>query len=115
MFENKNANEVTEVFTNIIIIDIMSKYIPNDTITVNDADAPWITPKIKTAIKRNHRVYRKWKSNGRKSDGREYVKEVQQITNNLIQQAKTKYNNTLGEELSDPLTGPKHFQNLLKG
>ena len=28
----------------------MTKYIPNENVTVNDADAPWITPKIKTAI-----------------------------------------------------------------
>ena len=113
IFDNKKAEEATEVFTKIIM-DIMTKYIPNENVTVNDADAPWITPKIKTAIKRNHRVYRKWKSNGRNPEGKGYVKEVQIITNNLIQKAKMKYNENLGEDLSDPLTGPKRFSKSFK-
>ena len=113
VFENKKADEATEVFTKIIM-DIMSKYIPNENVTVNEADAPWITPKIKTAIKRNHRVYRKWKSRGRNPVGKDHVKEVQKTTNNLIQEAKIKYNTTLGEELSDDLTGPKTFSKSFK-
>ena len=95
-------------------MDIMSKYIPNNVVTINDADAPWITPKVKTAIKRNHRVFRKWKSRGRPSEGWEHVKEVQKITNTLIDQAKAKYNENLGRKLSDPESGPKAFYMSLK-
>ncbi len=108
LYEDKNVDESTEIFTKVIT-DIMSKYIPNESTTINDADAPWVTPKIKTAIKRNHRVYRKWKSNGRKPEGKDYVKQVQQITNNLIQVAKIKYKESLGEKLSDLTTGSKQF------
>ena len=45
-------------------MDIMSKYIPNDIVTINDTDAHWITPKVKTAIKRNHSVFWKWNLRG---------------------------------------------------
>ena len=30
---------------------IMSLYIPNETITINDKDPPWLTSELKTAIK----------------------------------------------------------------
>ena len=113
LLENKNADEATNTFSKIIL-DIMSKYIPNNNVTVNDADAPWITPQVKTAIKRNHRVFRKWKSKGRNPDGREYVKEVQKITNTVIDHAKSKYTENLGEKLSDPLCGPKQFSTSFK-
>ena len=38
----------------------MNCSIPNKTVTINDKDAPWITPEVKQAIKKNHRVYSKW-------------------------------------------------------
>ena len=74
----------------------MTKYIPNKNVTVNDADAPWITPKIKTAIKRNHRVYRKWKANGRNPEGKGYIKGVQTISN--IHKTKTKIRMKISEK-----------------
>ena len=39
---------------------IMFQNIPNRIVTCNDKDVPWITPEVKSAIKRNSRVYRKW-------------------------------------------------------
>ena len=42
------------------IMGIMSRFIPNKIITCNAKDPPWITPEIKTAIKRKHRVYNKY-------------------------------------------------------
>ena len=52
----------------------MAKYIPHKIVSVNECDAPWITPEVKTAIKRNQRVYRKWNIRGRNHEGRENVK-----------------------------------------
>ena len=47
------------------LIEIFSRHIPNKVITCNNRDAKWITPKLKTAIKRNTRIYRKWVKRGR--------------------------------------------------
>ena len=57
-----NANEMN-VFTDAFV-EIISRHVPNKIITCNDKDAPWITPQIKTAIKRNSRVYQKWIKRG---------------------------------------------------
>ena len=46
------------VFTDTLL-SIFSRYISNIMITCNDKDAPWTTSVIKSAIRRNSRVYRK--------------------------------------------------------
>ena len=80
----------TLVFTDTIL-DIFSKNIPNKIVTCHDRDAPWITPQVKTAIKRNTRVYSKWNKRGRKPEDRPKVAEVQKVTNNLIRESKNSY------------------------
>ena len=47
---------------------IMSLYIPNETITINDKDPPWLTSELKTAIKRKHRLYRRFIRRGRNQE-----------------------------------------------
>ena len=63
LFLGLNASEMSLVFTDVLL-NIFSKHISNKSITCNDKDAPWITPKVKSAIRRNSRVYRKWVQGG---------------------------------------------------
>ena len=86
----------------------------NKIITCNDKDAPWITPKVKSAIRCNSRVYRKWVQRGRISGERDNVREVQNSTNKLINAAKRTFYVNLGNKLSDPNTGQKHFWTAFK-
>ena len=97
-----------------ILVGVISKYVPNKIITCNDKDAPWITPKLKTTIRRNARVYHKWLKRGRNEQEHDNVREVQNITDKLIKQAKLAYYSKLGDELSDPKTGPKNFWTAFK-
>ena len=95
LFFNLNVSEMSIVFTDLFV-GLISKYVPNKIITCNDKDAPWITPKLKTAIRRNARVYRKWVKRGRKEQEHDNVREVQNITNKLIKQAKKSDNKIRG-------------------
>ena len=113
LFFNLNSNDMSLVFTDTLM-SIFSKHISNKIITCNDRDAPWITPKVKTAIRRNSRVYRKWVKRGKKVNAFDQVREVQNITNKLIKEAKQLYYKKLGEKLSDPQTGQKNFWNAFK-
>ena len=63
LFYKLNVNEMSIMFTDALV-EIISRQVPNKIITCNDKDAPWITPKIKTAIKRNSGVYRNWIKHG---------------------------------------------------
>ena len=69
------AAEMTNKFT-ILIMDLMHRFIQNQTTKCDDRDPPWITPKLKTAIKCKHRVYNKYVKRGRRPDEWEYVRQV---------------------------------------
>ena len=60
-----------------------------------------VTPGVKSAIKRNKRVYCKWKSRGRKQEERNHVNQIQNETHQIIQEAKDKYHNDLGDKICD--------------
>ena len=85
---------------------ILSKHIPHKIIICNDKDAPWITPKLKTAIRRNSRVYRKWVKRGKHKNDFDQIRIVQNTTNKLIREAKQLYYEKSGEKLSDPPPPP---------
>ena len=87
----------------------MSASIPNKIITFNDKDAPWMTNEVKTAIKRNARVHRKWVLRGRIPEDRANVRIVQNETTRIIKKAKTDYFLKLGDKLSNYNTGSQIF------
>ena len=72
------TNRVSE-FTSTIR-GVMSRFIPNKIITCNDKDPPWITPEIKTAIKRKHHVYNKYVRQGCRPDEWDNVRLIRNDT-----------------------------------
>ena len=115
MYSKHNLPFLSEkglVFTDIFL-DTVAKHISNKIITCNDKDVPW-TSEVKTAIKRNSRVYRKWVTRGKNPNDRDKVRQVRNSTNKLIKEAKVAYYTNLGNKLSDLLTGQKHFWTAYK-
>ena len=72
-----NPGDIAAKFTEILL-QILSFHIPNKIIKSNDKDAPWITPELKSAIKRKHRVFRKYVRRGRSREDWKTVKESRQ-------------------------------------
>ena len=101
---------MTKIFTDLFL-RTMSQNIPNKIITCNDKDAPWVTSELKTAIKGNSRVHRRWVLRGRNPDDRHLV---QNETNRLIKEAKKDYYVNLGIKLSNFDTGSKTFWTAFK-
>ncbi len=66
IFGDRNHNEMVSVFTKTFL-GIMKRHIPSKIVTVNSRDAPWVTPVVKTALRRNHRTYKTWLKNGEKT------------------------------------------------
>ena len=113
LFFGLNTDQMSLVFTDTLL-DIFSRYVSNKIIVCNDKDAPWITPELKSAIRRNSRVYRKWVNRGRDPIDHDIVREVQNSTNKLIREAKQSYFEKLGDKLSNPQTGQKNFWTAFK-
>ena len=74
---------------------------------------PWITPEIKTAIKRKHRVYSKYVKRGRRLDEWENVRVIRNDTSKMITAAKDNYFASLGRKLSNPNIGLKKYWSTL--
>ena len=106
LFAGKSVDAMTETFTTTFL-ELISRHIPSKIITVDARDAPWVTPDVKTAIKRNKRVFSKWCSRGRNSDERIRVLETQKETRHIIQNAKATYIGNLSKKLCDPRSGQK--------
>ena len=104
---------MTEIFTATFLY-LVGKHVPSKIITVDDKDSPWVTPEVKTAIKRNKRVYNKWNSRGRHIEERANVQEIQKDTKRVIQDAKKIYVDKLSRRLCDPRSGQKEFWNAFK-
>jgi len=91
-----NPGEMAVSFTENLL-RILTLYIPNKTIKINDKDAPWITPELKSAIKRKHRAFRKYIRRGRNHDDWKTVKKIQAENSKKILDAKNSYYLTLGK------------------
>ena len=113
LFFNLNVHEKVLLFSDTFL-EIVRKHIPNKVVTCDERDAPWITPEAKAAIRRNNRVYKKWAQRGRNPNDFAKVKEVRNVINRLIRKTKQSYYTKLGEKLSNPALGQKHFWTAFK-
>ena len=51
-FVNMNADQMVLKF-NDIVLKIINCHVSNNVVTMNDKYAPWVTPEVKNAIKKN--------------------------------------------------------------
>ena len=111
-FKNLIVDQMTKELT-IVVIEIIDRFIPNKMIKFYDKYPRWMTPKVKTAIKRKHRIYNKYVRRGRKPDEWECVRSTRKETSKMITDAKENYFVALGRKLSDPSVGIKTYWSTL--
>ena len=103
-----DANDQVSVF-NSIILNIVSNSIPNETITCDDCDPPWMNSFIKNLIRAKDNFYKK---SVRKSNNMNQLcafKNLQNHLNQSIQIAKQNYVNKIAQRLDDPNTSSKCY------
>ena len=108
-----DANDPVSLF-NSTILNIISNFIPNETITCDHRDLPWMNSFIKNLIHAKYNFYKKFvrKSNNMYHD---YAfKNLQNHLNQSIQIAKQNYVNKIAQRLGDPSTSSKCYWSLLK-
>ena len=97
---------MTDVFCSTLMT-VLNKHIPNKTFTFNERDPPWMAREIQTAIKRKHRVYKKFNRRGRNPADWERIRILRNETICLVGAAKDNYFKSLGRKLTDAKTGIK--------
>ena len=95
-------------------MNIFLNYIPNEFITINDRDPPWITSVIKNKIIEKNTLNKKYLANGRKAIDLDKVNEACNLLSILISESKDAYYNRLSNKLKDPKTSPKAYWSILK-
>ena len=55
IFKDISPNQMVEIF-HTKFLEIMNYCIPNKNVTINESDAPWVTPDIKTALRKNKQI-----------------------------------------------------------
>ena len=108
-----DANDQVSVF-NSTILNIVSNFIPNETITCDDRDRPWMNSFIKNLIRAKDNFYKKFV---RKSNNIYHLCAFNNLQNHLnqsIQIAKQNYVNKITQRLGDPNTSSKCYWSLLK-
>ena len=100
LFLNKNLDIMVQIFSSLFL-GVMKTSIPNKMVTIDDRDAPWVTPEVKSALNNNRRIYASWVKKGRPAADYPRVQLSQYI-------------DELSRKLCDHTTGPKAFHKAFK-
>ena len=112
-FDNLMIDKQVELF-NSYLMNIFHNYIPNEVITINESEPPWINTLIKRKIQSKNILYNFFLSNGRRAADFEKVKTCSQSLQILVSESKAAYYNRLSSKLSDPKTSSKAYWSILK-
>ena len=113
VFSNINVDEQVTIF-NTYLINIFHNFIPNEVITIDDRDPPWMTSLIKKKFQAKDLLYQNYLRYGRSQFDYEKVEEACHSINNLILDSKNAYYRRMSNKLSDPKTSPKAYWSILK-
>ena len=72
IFQNKSPDEMVSIFSESFLA-IMTCFIPNKVVTIDDRDAPWVTPEVKKMLIKNKKAFSNWIKKGRKPVTRENI------------------------------------------
>ena len=113
-FANINVNEQVQLFTQTII-NIISNYIPHETITCDDSNPPWIDEKFEKLILSNKN--RAFSAYSRDRNNTDLFNKFQSLQAHLItttEKFNLKYYSRLSDKLLDSKTSPKSYWSILK-
>ena len=112
-FPNSDVDKKVYLF-NKTIKNVVSNYIPHETVVCNDRDPPWINKNIKKLINDKNHAYKSYRQNENNSPTFQNFQFLQFKLNSLIEESKHKYHARLSKKLSDPATSPKSYWSILK-
>ena len=61
-FTNSNVTDMVDIYTKTIQ-NILSSFIPHQTITIDDKDPPWFNTKIKSLFQEKNKIYKNFHKN----------------------------------------------------
>ena len=112
-FANISVNNKVHMF-NKTIKNIMSNYIPHETIICDDRDPPWINKDIKQLILDKNHAHKSYGRNDKSLQFFNRFKFLQTKLIFLIEESKNQYYTLLSHKLLHPKTSQKSYWSILK-
>ena len=94
------------------IKNIMSNYIPHETITCDDRDTPWINKDIKQLILDKNHAYKSYNRNDKSLQFFNQFPFLQSKLSSLIEESKNQYYTRLSHKLLAPKTRQKSYWSI---
>ena len=111
---NNMGNPNSQVkFLNKTILNIMSNFVPSSNITSKLGDPKWITRDIKNLMRKQKKLYKKYRVNGFKEEDKVLVDRMREECFQAIKTSKEYYLKSLGNKLVDKETGPRAYWNII--
>ena len=112
-FRNLSVNDQVELLE-ITLLNIFRNFIPHESIKCSHKDPPWTNKEIKSALRYQNRLHKKYISGGRTEYDKIDLQNNTNLVSNLITTTKDSYFINLGKKLNDPQTSPKTYWSILK-
>ena len=111
-FVNINFNEKVFVL-NKNILNIVSNFIPRETLTVDDKDFPLFTKKIKNLIQEKNNVYKSY-GNSKSNNNMQYLRRLKLLQEGLHKVSKSNYYSRITYKLTHIQKNTKAYWASLK-
>ena len=89
-FENSNVNDMVDICTKTIH-NMLSNFIPHQTITIDDKDPPRFNTKIKSLLQDKNKIYKKIRKYRNNTQLLRKLEHLQNRSNNSIDSSKRNY------------------------
>ena len=93
---------------NETILNIMKNFIPCTFLSTLSIEPKWITRDIKNLMRRQKKMYKKYRENGFKQDDKVIVDRIRNECFQTIRESRERYLQSLGKKLIDKSTGRKY-------
>ena len=112
-FSNTKVNEKVDIF-NRTILNILSDFIPHETIACNYKDPPWFNNRIKTLIQEKNATYKIFRHNKDNPDLIYRLKCLQERLSTSIESSKERHYARIANRLNNTQKSSKTYWFLLK-
>ena len=112
-FLNTSVNEKVAIFNNTVL-NILSNFIPHETIVCDDKDPPWFNNKIKALIQAKNTAFNSFRKNSGNSELKRHLVSLQERVKASIESSKQKYYYRIANKLNNTQKNSKSYWSLLK-
>ena len=112
-FSNIHVNEKVCIF-NKSVLNVLSNFIPHETILCDDKDPPWFNSRIKSLLQDKNKIFKSYRKNKTNLQLLNKLNFLQERLNGLITISKNNYYERMANNLNNLQRNSKVYWSLLK-